>query len=445
MSLNPVKVVKRRVRNGQDSGQMNSRERQLLQNTLKANCYLDGNRAFYHKSREQLLTMYIKGLNFIVTQLGRSIKVRNSLVCDLLIPENLLNNIGLEVLGDDNPDQIMQEALNANGIVLDPINGGEMQPLLIQIELEPINPPLQHPQQQQQQPVHPPPPAIVYTRLEKNMAQARRAAIEYFYVHIYGSPPQHEWFGLDLVNDLSLRLQIPYGSRHNVIKTLKDIMITRIQHTQYNPKKHHKRRGLIVDQTPQAAIIYQAVEHGLSIALTTYMLNVWRAARDPSMRPVSFSAVEGFTLRSEIIVKSRRRTKKSGKEDPNTTWSVCRLAQCLQFKEQFRLGKLPIGHPDLINTALPLLKVHNIVFWDEKHQKVSRHNTQFTIILPSYSIRLSWDTRQNGRHGCDETMRVCRVRNARAVCCPLLCQTPLSSIQRRRVVSLVLLLSADEN
>ena len=53
--------------------------------------------------------------------------------------------------------------------------------------------------------------------LHQYLGYARRRAIEYFYVQIFGLPPKYQWKDLDLVNLIMERLLIPYGSRHNVV------------------------------------------------------------------------------------------------------------------------------------------------------------------------------------------------------------------------------------
>jgi hypothetical protein len=65
---------------------------------------------------------------------------------------------------------------------------------------------------------------------------------------------------------------------------------------------------------------------------------MWRQRFD--LAPVSWSAVNAFVGRSNVVFRSRRQTQKSGKDDEDTTWAKARVAQCTQFLEQLRLGKL---------------------------------------------------------------------------------------------------------
>eukprot|EP01034_Spumella_vulgaris_P034523 gene34523-42580_t len=144
----------------------------------------------------------------------------------------------------------------------------------------------------------------------------------------------------------------------------------------YNPKKTQQRNGLIIDLTPQAQKVYDAVEAGISVGMITTTLNVWRAAQKiPPLEQLSYSAVEGFIDRSEILRRGRRTTKKSGKDDPETAWAMARLAQMQQLKTQFAMGKLLPNDPVLVAfRANPLnpppIKIDNVVFWDEKHHKI---------------------------------------------------------------------------
>ena len=48
---------------------------------------------------------------------------------------------------------------------------------------------------------------------EKHLSAIRRKAIEYFFVGLFGAPPEVEWKELDLVNTIINRLSIPYSSR----------------------------------------------------------------------------------------------------------------------------------------------------------------------------------------------------------------------------------------
>jgi hypothetical protein len=99
-------------------------------------------------------------------------------------------------------------------------------------------------------------------------------------------------------------------------------------------------------------------------------VNAFRSAQNPPRRPISWSAIKNFTLRSTVISRKKRGFKKSGKDDPSTPWAQARLQQMLQFKEMLRLGRLPTDSPEIEASPFPPLILHALVFWDEKHAKV---------------------------------------------------------------------------
>lgn len=92
--------------------------------------------------------------------------------------------------------------------------------------------------------------------------------------------------------------------------------------------------------------------------------------KDSNLPTVSWSTVDGFINRSEIIQRHRRQTKKSGNDDINSTWALARLAQCEQFSEQLELGLLLPNDPEVIQSGLPPMKLHGIAFWDGHHEQV---------------------------------------------------------------------------
>ena len=85
---------------------------------------------------------------------------------------------------------------------------------------------------------------------------------------------------------------------------------------------------------------------------------------------LSRSAVQGFIDRSECVRTRRRQKKKSGREDPACNWAVCRLAQAIQWREQFRIGCLEPNHEDRLLSKFPPLFLDAIAFWDEHHRQI---------------------------------------------------------------------------
>ncbi|KAJ1411518.1 hypothetical protein B484DRAFT_336069, partial [Ochromonadaceae sp. CCMP2298] len=148
------------------------------------------------------------------------------------------------------------------------------------------------------------------------MAAARRKTLEYFFVHICGAPEEDTWLRDGIVSGIMKHCQIPRGSSAEVKKVFKDILAARRAQKRYDEHAGERLRGrtpCILDCTPQADVVYRALESGLSSTQATVILNMWRAARN--LPAVSWSAVNGFVGRSTVVFRSRRVTKKSGKED----------------------------------------------------------------------------------------------------------------------------------
>ena len=130
------------------------------------------------------------------------------------------------------------------------------------------------------------------------------------------------------------RLLIPAGSRENVKKVLRDINACLARGKEYNGTSRRKRDFSIEENSQQANLRYHAMETGMSIPLTTFLLNTWRLDQNPPIPAASLSQIERFCKRSEIIDKSKRRLKKSRKDDKNSLWAIARLAEAIQFRQQ---------------------------------------------------------------------------------------------------------------
>ena len=211
---------------------------------------------------------------------------------------------------------------------------------------------------------------VVNKRLTFETATDRRHAVKYLFIHKFGSPPEEEWKDIHLVDTIMQRLEIPYNSRSIVVTLLKAILVSVNTGTKHKCDAKRNRKLKIIDHTAEAKVIYHAMESGLSTALTTFLVNTWRASKEIPEPPLSWSAVNNFISRSKIIKRTKRGRKKSGKTDVNCMWSTARLAEVKQFKEMLRLGSLPPDHIDVVNSPFPPLLLHAIAWWDEKHAKV---------------------------------------------------------------------------
>jgi hypothetical protein len=217
-------------------------------------------------------------------------------------------------------------------------------------------------------------PQVHGKKLEKGEAAMRRTAIEYVFSHICGDPPEDTWLREGVVSGIMHHLRIPAGSSAEVKKVMADILAAKADSKTYDTHAGPKERGakpLIDDETPQAAVVYRALESNISTTQTTIVVNEWRAGRN--LPPISYSAVQGFVQRSDVIHRSRRLTKKSGKDDEGSLWAQARVAECTQFLEQLRLGRLPADCKEVLDSiAKGLLPLHPaaIAWWDENHKKV---------------------------------------------------------------------------
>ncbi|KAJ1396078.1 hypothetical protein B484DRAFT_309756, partial [Ochromonadaceae sp. CCMP2298] len=113
-------------------------------------------------------------------------------------------------------------------------------------------------------------------------------------------------------------LQVSEGCSKEVKVVLRAILAAQAAGKEYDVHTGPKRRGRtakIQELMVEAQIVYDALESGLSTTQAGVILNEWRTGQDPPLAPVSWSAVEGFVLRSDVINRTRRQTKKSGKED----------------------------------------------------------------------------------------------------------------------------------
>ena len=129
------------------------------------------------------------------------------------------------------------------------------------------------------------------------------------------------------------------------------------------------------------------MQTGLGLGHTTAVLNEWRKAQTPTLRPVSFSCVQRFLHKSKVIDLSTRATEKSGDNRPESNWAKARLAQCMQWKKQ--LGPLDAGGD------LPPIHLDGIAFWDEHHEKIRLGHAS------KYEVRICRD--ENGKPATEQT------------------------------------------
>jgi hypothetical protein len=121
---------------------------------------------------------------------------------------------------------------------------------------------------------------ILNNKLGKAMAAKRRTTLHYLFVHVLGSPAEDVWLRDGVVLGLMKKCDIPAGSSESVKVVLRDIVQAEARGEDYDISAGCKKRGrhaLIVDLTPQATVVYHALELGSSTTQTAVIVNKWRA------------------------------------------------------------------------------------------------------------------------------------------------------------------------
>jgi hypothetical protein len=205
----------------------------------------------------------------------------------------------------------------------------------------------------------------------------RRIAIAHLFQDIYGQPPETEW--PMLISTIIHRLSVPLGSRDVVKRVFEQVTTANNAGVEYDAnlgiKSRRKGKFLIKKNSPESNLICDALQNGLSISQATCLVNEYRRA--VNLLPISWSTVEAWSLQSPYLKRFRRGTKKSGSKEIDGVWAIARVAQCKQYLRQLELGhgaeanESDVGNP---------MRLHEIVWWDEKHQKtqlgcISKHET----------------------------------------------------------------------
>lgn len=211
-----------------------------------------------------------------------------------------------------------------------------------------------------------PPPDSV--RLVGEAAADRRVAIKYVFQAVLQSPPKEAWLELETIPYIMRVLGMPKGSFGTVCKVLEKLLVDPKANVG-REKAGKGRRALIEDGTEQANFVYRTLEAGNTIGMTTILLNnVFR--RRHNLGNISYSAVRRYVEHSPYIVHSRRKIRKSGKEDALTLWARARTAFAAQLQEQLELGLLTEAERDARMSEFPAIYLDGIAWWDEHHKKI---------------------------------------------------------------------------
>ena len=183
--------------------------------------------------------------------------------------------------------------------------------------------------------------------LAPGMSKARKFAIQYFLVEKFGAPAEDDWDApnfhpaCSLPTVLMSALDIPSGSRVEVVTAMRAILAAHSADELYDPsaalKEGRGAKPKIVDLTPQAEVVYNAMECGFSLGNTVVLLNQWRRVRQ--IDALSYGALQHFVATSAVMSLAKRETIKSGSSDQDTAWAVARLAFAQQLKRQMKKGQ----------------------------------------------------------------------------------------------------------
>ena len=183
--------------------------------------------------------------------------------------------------------------------------------------------------------------------LEPGMSKARKFAIQFFLIEVFGAPEEEDWAPPNFHPTLSLPavllslLDISSGSRASVLTAMRAIIAAHAAGETYDPsaaiKDGRGAKAKIEDLTPQADVVYKAMESGFSLGNTVVLINQWRRVRH--QEPLSYGALQRFVSTSAVMALAKRETIKSGSSDQDTAWASARLAFAQQLKRQFRKGQ----------------------------------------------------------------------------------------------------------
>ena len=212
-------------------------------------------------------------------------------------------------------------------------------------------------------------------------SRARRWSIFDLFVYKYNGlePADGDfyklWQGRDgLATKIRKDLDMKPNSGYKLIPIFEQILECHRTESDFDPVLLEKRGGqrphLISLDSPEAQIVADGIESGLSMKRTWNNVNLHRQEGNLEMLSES-SVISAYRRLKPKISKIRKR--KQGSNDPTSSWSRARLEWTTQLLVRFgelRLDELPrplerrfdrdqIGHLDL----------HQVVWWDETHRK----------------------------------------------------------------------------
>ena len=211
-------------------------------------------------------------------------------------------------------------------------------------------------------------PIVFESEKDPFFLKNRRMCIGHLF-SAFGCPEKDKWKECRLVPEIMLRLGITPNSRGSVLKVLDDVIALRKEGKSYDGSTHRRPNRLINDRDTSANKLYDMLSCGVKMSQATPVINIGRTAR--GLPPLCYSTVERFVTKySDVIEVTKRGKKKSGKDDPDSDWAVARHVQASQILNQFaKADALDNGRDTSAFGDAPPMRLHAIVFWDEKHCK----------------------------------------------------------------------------
>ena len=97
-------------------------------------------------------------------------------------------------------------------------------------------------------------------------------------------------------------------------------------------------KAAIIDFTPQAKVVYNILESGVSLGNAVVLLNAWRRHPNRALEGISYDALRRFVNNSPVIVRRKRKKTKDGSKDLGSDFCVGRKVFSAQLMRQVKKG-----------------------------------------------------------------------------------------------------------
>ena len=185
----------------------------------------------------------------------------------------------------------------------------------------------------------------------------------------------HLWTGRNgLASKIRKDIGLPKNSGFKLINIFEQILECHRTEVNFDPKMVDRRGGnnpCVIDiASPEAQIIADCIESGLSVRRTWHNVNYHRKENEKEM--VSEYAIYSAVRRMKPKL-NKISIRKQGSADPSSSWSRARYEWSTQLLVRF--GKLtPEDFPQPLERrydrdSIGHLHLHQVVWWDETHRK----------------------------------------------------------------------------